>query len=159
MINKCTAIIKTFLRDDYFFECYRSLKDAYPKLKVLVADSGYDTEEKTKFIKDNGIEYYKLPFDSGICVGRNFLIEKVKTPYILVGDDDFRLGCATARFRAVRLALDGGLLVVDGRRLREDDARQDQALSAGAGEPDLVSSAHGYQALPSFCFLTRSAMP
>lgn len=90
MLNKCTAIIKTFLRDDYFFECYTSLKRTYPEIKVLVADSGEDSPEKSKFIADNDIEYYKLPFDSGICVGRNFLMEKVKTPYVLIGDDDFQ---------------------------------------------------------------------
>lgn len=85
-----TAIIKTFLRDDYFFNCYDSLKGHYPDIKVLVADSGEDTEEKTSFIKKNKIKYYKLPYDSGICVGRNFLVKKVKTKYVLIGDDDFQ---------------------------------------------------------------------
>lgn len=85
----CTAIIKTFLRDDYFFKCYSSLKETYPDIKVLVADSGEDTDEKTAFIKNNKIKYHKLPYDSGICVGRNFLVKKIKTKYVLIGDDDF----------------------------------------------------------------------
>ena len=89
-MKSCTAIIKTFLRDDYFFECYRSLKETYPDIKALVADSGNDSEVKTKFIEDNKVNYYKLPFDSGICVGRNTLIKKVKTKYVLIGDDDFK---------------------------------------------------------------------
>ncbi len=120
MIEKCTAIIKTFLRDDYFFECYRSLKKTYPKLKVLVADSGDDTEEKTKFIKDNKIEYYKLPFDSGICVGRNYLIEKVKTPYILVGDDDFQYSDTAMVGRMVKFLEDNPEYDLIGGRIFEN---------------------------------------
>ena len=89
-MKKCTVIIKTFLRDYYFFSCVESLKRIYPDVDILVADSGNDSQEKTDFIKENEIEYYKLPFDSGICVGRNFLIKKVKTPYVLIGDDDFQ---------------------------------------------------------------------
>jgi GT2 family glycosyltransferase len=89
-MKKCTAIIKTFLRDDYFYECYNSLKKTYPEIKALVADSGNDSEEKTKFIKKNKINYTKLPFDSGICIGRNTLVKKVRTKYVLIGDDDFK---------------------------------------------------------------------
>ncbi len=51
------------------------------------------------------------------------------------------------------------LLVEDGRRLGEDDPGQDQPLPAGAGKPDLVSSAHRPYALPSFCFFSRATIP
>lgn len=88
--SKCTAIIKTFLRDDYFYVCVDSLIENYPNINILTADSGYDSEEKTAFIKKHKLDYKKLPFDSGICVGRNVLVKKVKTEYTLVGDDDFK---------------------------------------------------------------------
>lgn len=87
---KCTAIIKTFLRDDYFFVCVDSLIKTYPSIKILTADSGNDSKEKKAFIKKHKLDYTKLPFDSGICVGRNTLIKKVETEYTLVGDDDFK---------------------------------------------------------------------
>jgi hypothetical protein len=39
-----------------------------------------------------GGKYVELPFDCGICVGRNTLVELVETDYVLVGDDDFNYG-------------------------------------------------------------------
>lgn len=87
---KCTAIVKTFLRDNYFFICIESLLNTYPSIKILTADSGNDSKEKDDFIKKHKLDYTKLPFDSGICVGRNTLIKNVETEYTLVGDDDFK---------------------------------------------------------------------
>ena len=40
-------------------------------------------------MKEWKVEYYRLPFDSGLPKGRNFLVEKAKTKYILMAEDDF----------------------------------------------------------------------
>src|SRR4030065_207930 len=60
----------------------------------------------------------------------------------LLGDDHLALGGSAARLGTVGLALHRIDIVVDGRRLGEDDPREDQPLAARTGKPDLVSSAH-----------------
>lgn len=88
--SKVTAIIKTFLRDEYFFECVRSLREAYPKIKIVVADDGYCDARKKAFVEEYCDDYVRMPFDVGLPAGRNLLVEKyAKTPYVLIGDDDF----------------------------------------------------------------------
>jgi len=88
--SKVTAVIKTFLRDEYFFECVRTLREAYPDIKIVVADDGYPTEAKERFAEKYCNKYIRMPFDSGLPSGRNLLVKKhVRTPYVLIGDDDF----------------------------------------------------------------------
>ena len=88
--SKVTAIIKTFLRDEYFFECVRSLRESYPLIKIVVADDGYCDARKQAFVDEYCDEYVRMPFDMGLPAGRNLLVEKyAKTPYVLIGDDDF----------------------------------------------------------------------
>jgi GT2 family glycosyltransferase len=88
---KCTAIIINFLREPYLWKCLDSLSEVYPKMRIRVGENGEYTKEKKKRIESNkNAKYYELPFDSGVCVGRNTLMTKVKTKYVLVGDDDFQ---------------------------------------------------------------------
>lgn len=84
-----TAIIKNFLREPYMYECVASLKKNYPDISIIVLDDGYITEEKRLWAKNAGIQYIEKDFDIGLCRARNILIQHVKTPYVLVGDDDF----------------------------------------------------------------------
>lgn len=85
-----TAIIKMFLRDEYTFNCIRSLKTFYPDIKILVADDGYHSEEKDRKMTELGVDkYIKMPFNSGLTKGRNLLTKLVETDYVLIGDDDF----------------------------------------------------------------------
>lgn len=85
-----TFIIVTFLRDEYLFECIKSLRKTYGwECSILVGENNKKTKEKEDFLKENKAKYYKLPFDSGVTKGRNKLIKKVKTKYVCVGDDDF----------------------------------------------------------------------
>ena len=89
-MNNVTAIIKTFLRDEYLYRCISSLKASYPDIKVFVADDGRFSEEKDQKLKELGVDLYlKLPFNSGITYGRNRLCDELKTDYFLLGDDDF----------------------------------------------------------------------
>jgi hypothetical protein len=41
-----TALIKTFLRDEYLFTCVSSLRLNYPNLRIIVADDGYCSDAK-----------------------------------------------------------------------------------------------------------------
>lgn len=88
-IENVTAVIKTFLRDDYLYACVRSLRETYPDIKIIVGDGGRPSQTKRDYVESLGGEYYELPFDCGIAVGRNTLVGKVKTDFVLIGDDDF----------------------------------------------------------------------
>lgn len=84
-----TAVIISFLRPEYVYECVGSLKRQYPGINILVAENGEYDAEMRKFVMRNGGRYMVMPFDSGVCYARNRLMEMVKTTYVLVGDDDF----------------------------------------------------------------------
>jgi GT2 family glycosyltransferase len=89
-LRDVTALIKTFLRDDYLFMCVQSLHDTYPDIRIIVADDGRSGPKKEAVLRGMGVErYIRLPYDVGTCVGRNALIDACQTPYFLLGDDDF----------------------------------------------------------------------
>lgn len=85
-----TAIVVTFLRDEYLQTCIESLRQQYPDINILVGDNGYSSDKKRELCASVQAEYIELPFDCGLCVARNRLVELVKTPFVLVGDDDFK---------------------------------------------------------------------
>jgi GT2 family glycosyltransferase len=88
-MNDVTAIIKTFLRDDYLFDCVKSLRALYPGMPIAVADDGNSSDEKETKLRDAGVtKYIRMPFNSGLSAGRNVLIDACETPYFLLGDDD-----------------------------------------------------------------------
>ena len=101
----------------------------------LVADSGYDTDKKTKFINDNKIDYTKLPFDSGICIGRNVLVNKVKTKYVLIGDDDFKYS-KTAKIQEMIDFLEANkdIDLIGGRILENEKIRDYQGFMSVEGD-------------------------
>ncbi|MFA5091708.1 MAG: glycosyltransferase [Candidatus Paceibacterota bacterium] len=66
-------------------------------MRVAVADDGHrspaELSERKRGLYDalrNDGHYVTLmPFDSGLCAGRNLIVTNIATPYVLVGDDDF----------------------------------------------------------------------
>ena len=88
-MKNLTAIIVTMLRDEYLKKCLSSLRETYPTINILVGDNGHESKEREKLCEKYGAEYFKMPFDSGVCFARNRLVERVKTDYVLIGDDDF----------------------------------------------------------------------
>jgi len=91
-MNNLTAIIISFLRPGYTKACIKSLKETYPDIQFMVAENGEYDRDMEQFVKDHGGQYFDLPFDSGVCIARNFLVRQVKTDFILIGDDDFLYG-------------------------------------------------------------------
>jgi GT2 family glycosyltransferase len=84
-----TALIKTFLRDDYLFDCVQSLHSLYPEMPILVADDGFVSDEKEERLRGMGVtKYIRMGFDSGLSAGRNTLVDHCETPYALLCDDD-----------------------------------------------------------------------
>lgn len=78
-----TAIIKTFERPHCCIKLIDSIREYYPDMHIVVAD-----DSQMPHIIDD-VEYCVLPFDSGLSYGRNFLVRKVKTKYLLLLDDDY----------------------------------------------------------------------
>lgn len=82
-MNDITICIKTFIRPKSLDKCLTSIRSKYEKVKILVANDGLEPIENEK-----ATTIYNLPFDIGLSAGRNFLLEKVTTPYIMFIDDD-----------------------------------------------------------------------
>ena len=81
--KKITAIIKTFERPECLDTLIKSIKKYYPNLPIIVADDSKSPKSR------EDVDYHIIPFDSGVTKGRNYLVEQVKTPYVLVLDDDY----------------------------------------------------------------------
>ena len=83
-----TAIVKTFRRPQSLLRLLETLRVQYPEMPVLIADDSQPaySEVSAPF---PGVEHYVLPDDEGGAYGRNFLLERVATPYALYVDDDF----------------------------------------------------------------------
>lgn len=77
-----TALIKTFERPKQLRRLVRSITKFYPGLHIIVADDSFQPDPIPR------VEYVRLPADSGISVGRNAMLQRVKTPYFLLLDDD-----------------------------------------------------------------------
>jgi len=88
-MGEVSALIKTFLRDEYLYKCVDSLHKTYPDVKIIIGDGGYYSKKKKEFVEQRNGKYIHLPFDCGLPYGRHRLLEQAETPYILIGDDDF----------------------------------------------------------------------
>lgn len=85
-----TILVKTFGRMDKVRALVESALGLYPGVPIIVGDDGEDSE----LVKEGplrGFYYYPFPYDIGLSEGRNRLVEKVKTEYVLFLDDDFVL--------------------------------------------------------------------
>jgi glycosyltransferase involved in cell wall biosynthesis len=118
--KKVTAIIKTFERPHCLDMLIKSIRKFYPTLSIIVADDSRQPQVR----KD--VEYHVLPTDSGVSEGRNFLVKQVKTPYVLLLDDDF---CFINETR-IEVLLDvlekSDMDIVGGRYLEQRGVRNSQ---------------------------------
>lgn len=80
-----TVVVKTFERPRELRRLVRSIQRLQPGLSIVVAD---DSRCPTNL---SGVETVRLPFNSGVSAGRNAALERVRTPYFLMLDDDFVL--------------------------------------------------------------------
>ncbi|MBD0381568.1 glycosyltransferase family 2 protein [Paenibacillus sedimenti] len=118
--KKVTAIIKTFERPHCVDLLIRSIRKYYPTLPIIVAD---DSEQPT--IR-NDVEFHALPMDSGVSMGRNYLVKQVKTPYVLLLDDDFYFIRETKIEELLRVLENTNIDIVAGRCLEERGVRSSQ---------------------------------
>jgi len=82
--QQVTVLVKTFNRPKTVTGAINQIRKFYPDIRILLADDSKETVQ----LDDNKTEIFPMPFDSGVSKGRNFLLEKVETPYFLMMDDD-----------------------------------------------------------------------
>jgi glycosyltransferase involved in cell wall biosynthesis len=82
-MSKFTICIKTFERPEALRLLVYGIRRAYPDVRILVADDSENPEPLET------VEYFPMPFDSGLSAGRNLLLSQVNTPYVVFLDDDF----------------------------------------------------------------------
>jgi GT2 family glycosyltransferase len=86
----------TFMRDSKLKDCIESIQKYYPDewVRLYIADQNESiTEEMQNYyinLQSKGHIVVKTPYNSGLALGRNTLVNKVKEPYLLIIDDDFR---------------------------------------------------------------------
>lgn len=104
-MNNVTAIVISFLRPGYTKACIESLRANYGDIKILVGENGEESADMRAFCQSHNVGYIPLPYDSGVCVARNRLVNLVDTDYVLVGDDDFYY-TPSARLEQMKAFLD-----------------------------------------------------
>ena len=57
----------------------------------------------------------QLPYDSGLSLGRNVLLARATTDYVLYTDDDFVLGEDSLVFDMIIVAMESGADIVAGK--------------------------------------------
>jgi beta-1,4-N-acetylgalactosaminyltransferase 2 len=142
IMNDITVCIPTFERPNCLELLLKSIREYYPDIKILVADNGKErpAEEVTK--KFNAT-YFRLDYDVGLSAARNFLVDKVSTPFLFLTDDDtiftkntkleilkqemiiYRLNIlgVCCLFKGVQRSSFRGSLYMDGEILRKDHSR------------------------------------
>ena len=69
-LSEVTIAIKSFLRPCTLDACIYSIRKFYPDIGIHVADDGNMNKAPLGVNR-----LYQLPFDSGVSIGRNFLVE------------------------------------------------------------------------------------
>jgi GT2 family glycosyltransferase len=82
-------LIKSFLRPETTVKCIRSIRQHYNN-RILVADDSNTLSASDLFEFDN-VELHQLEYDVGLSAGRNYLLDRVTTPYFLLLDNDFMI--------------------------------------------------------------------
>lgn len=81
-LDDTTIIIKSHERPACLHDLITSIHKYYPEAKILVGDDSKD------LIKREDVKVFHLPYDVGLSAGRNYLVNKVQTKYLLLLDDD-----------------------------------------------------------------------
>jgi glycosyltransferase involved in cell wall biosynthesis len=129
--DRLTILIKTFERPQIVRRLVASIRRGYPSLPIIVVD------DSRVPIELPGVETIALPFDSGVSAGRQAGLERVRTPFVMVADDDFvflpstALAPAIAKLRNPEIDILGGQLIdLPQLRFREPPLGQIFATSA-----------------------------
>ena len=131
-----TFIVKAFMRPQCLDRLIDSCKKFYPDVRILVADDGDASVQR------DDIDMFRLPFDSGLSYGRNYLLDRIETEFFVLMDDDHVLTEKTMLERLL-VALESGEFDLVGCEVHEDAAhfaweglfrRADDSLTLALGD-------------------------
>jgi GT2 family glycosyltransferase len=89
MHSEVSLVIKTFERPAALERLLASiLASPAAGCPILIADDSWKANASATLARTN-IAYFRLPSDSGLSQGRNYLVDRVATPYCVLLDDDF----------------------------------------------------------------------
>ena len=115
-MKNVTFIIKTFER----FKCVKRLVNSiyryYPDAIILIGDDS-EISCKQYFAKHytgKDLTVYVLPKDCGLSYGRNYLLDRVKTDYFVLLDDDFVFDKRTDIQTGISILSEKGLDILGG---------------------------------------------
>ena len=157
--DEVSIIVKTFERTAAIERLLHSiLLSSAAQCRILVGDASREPVLDAWPSHPN-VERFRLPFDSGLSYGRNFLVDRVTTPYCVVLDDDLlfteetrlELLLALVKEHGFDLAAGEGNLLVRGqpghanieragRKLRLVAGAKPRALHNGLPVYDMVSN-------------------
>ncbi|MCJ8729062.1 hypothetical protein PDJAM_G00012360 [Pangasius djambal] len=83
--SQVTITTKTFLRYDELNILINSIRQFYPKIKIIIADDSLEPQN----VNGYNLEHYIMPPAQGWFAGRNLAISQVTTKYVLWVDNDF----------------------------------------------------------------------
>ncbi|KAJ3112898.1 Beta-1,4 N-acetylgalactosaminyltransferase 1 [Phlyctochytrium bullatum] len=90
-VNKMvTIMVKTMDRIGKVFTLVESARRQYPNITIIASDDGKNIPPGGEGPR-RGFYYLPLPYDVGLSAGRNRMVERIKTEYVLTLDDDFTL--------------------------------------------------------------------
>ena len=111
-----TIVIKTFNRKESLIKMLTSIQKLASDYPVAIADDSeysYRDEILAKFPRLS-ISYFRLPFDSGLSKGRNFLLNNINTELLLLCDDDFVFDSRTDLKKAKQIMLKNNVDILSG---------------------------------------------
>ena len=88
LVQLVTIVVKSFERSAPLVRLLRSIRRYYPTIKIIVVDDSAEGIATTVASFEH-IEVVQLPFNSGVCIGRNAGLARVTTPFFVSLDDDF----------------------------------------------------------------------
>jgi hypothetical protein len=97
LLDRLTAVVKTFERPRALDRLLSSIRRLYPLLRVIVVD------DSRRPVPAQGVRTVVLPFDSGVSAGRREGLRHVTTEYMLVLDDDYVFYRHTDLVRSLRV--------------------------------------------------------
>ena len=112
-----TIVIKTLDRYNCLKPLIKSIIKRYDNVPILIGDDSKVSCKKQveKDFKNNkNINVYELPYDCGLSYGRNFLLNKVKTKYFCLCDDDFIFDNKTNLDVALQILKENDLDIIGG---------------------------------------------
>lgn len=112
--KQLTLCVKTFQRPACLERLLHSIRERYSDIPVIVADDGPGHEGSPAAASAKAV-YLPLPFDSGLSVGRNRMLDAVSTPYAAILDDDFVFVGATNMAQLIEPLVEGQYDLMAGR--------------------------------------------